>query len=374
MKQLNFNLTLRFAFSSLLLSLLLTGPLSLSAQVYNGSLTLGSQAAVDAFSYTEITENLTISGSDITNLNGLSSLAVVGGGLKISGNDLLTNLDGLSGLTLTGTRAALIPNGAFLLITDNAALTNLDGLSSLDPVVVVEFEISNNDELMNLDGLSGFTRPIGLVTIKNNAKLVGFCGLYSIINSGVNFGLPWHYSVEFNAYNPTIQDILGGGPCNLNPAQLIADLLADGTLNQGQANALNTKLNNCRLNAFNNLTNAWVNAGILTQTQADDLDAAATQHCNPALRIAAQQAFTLGQNYPNPSDTYTVIPFTLTTSGTVSIQLYDASGKMVKNLINQYLTEGTHEVKVSLQSLPAGTYFYKLKAGEQIETQPMIVE
>ncbi len=47
-------------------------PSSVEAQVYNGSLTLSTQAQVDAFAWTEVTGKLTIRGVNITNLDGLS--------------------------------------------------------------------------------------------------------------------------------------------------------------------------------------------------------------------------------------------------------------------------------------------------------------
>jgi len=65
-------------------------------------ITLSTQAEVDAFAATydctELTGMLTISGDDITNLQGLSAITSIGT-LHISGNAALTNLDGLSNLT-----------------------------------------------------------------------------------------------------------------------------------------------------------------------------------------------------------------------------------------------------------------------------------
>ena len=393
MKNISSNLTFRFSLLNLFLLLLLTTPLSVSAQVqiHTGDLFLDSQAAVDAFSYTEVTGELIISGSDINNLDGLSSLTKVKT-LDINNNPLLTNLDGLSALTAVelldiSNNAALADlNGlsslttvglnesfwqdASLKISSNNALTNLDGLSSLISVGGM-ISISNNNSLTDLDGLSHVTSVGFGLNIYMNPSLAGFCGLYPLLNGGSTGS---YYNVNDNLDNPTMADIIAGGACTLDPAQLIADLVDGGALNQGQANALKTKLNNCRLNAFNNLTNAWVSAGILSQQQTDDLDAAAEQHCTPASRIATQQVFTLGQNYPNPTSGNTVIPFTLATSAKVSIQLYDAAGKMVRNVMDEYITEGSHEVKVNLHSVPAGTYFYKVQVGEYSEMLPMVVE
>src|SRR5690606_12196009 len=72
-----------------------------------GDVILTSQTEVDAFATnypncTEISSDLNISGSTITNLDGLSNLTSVGGNLYISSNSSLTNLDGLSNLTSVG--------------------------------------------------------------------------------------------------------------------------------------------------------------------------------------------------------------------------------------------------------------------------------
>lgn len=92
MKRVKLDSSLRFSFSYLLLVLLLAGPLSLLAQVHTGDLFLGNQAAVDAFSFTEVTGKLNITGSDINNLNAFSSLTSVGGDLSIYSNVLLSDL------------------------------------------------------------------------------------------------------------------------------------------------------------------------------------------------------------------------------------------------------------------------------------------
>ena len=388
MKKVYLNFTFRFFFSYLFMSLLLNAPLSLSAQVYSGNLNLDSQAAVDAFNYTEISGFLSISGADINNLDGLSSLTSVGS-LFINYNPALTNLNGLSSLTTVGRT---------LEIVDNPLLRNLDGLSSLIslseelfPILGIgtSLGIYSNPLLTNLDGLSGISSvsEFSEVWIVNNSALTEFCGLYTILSNDLA-----GFVVGGNASNPDKQQILAGGPCILNAVQIIADLLANGSLNQGQANVLSSNLSSCNLNIYNTVVNAWVNASFLTQGQANVLIASASENCTSASRLAAQQTFTLGQNYPNstrtnivnpftlgqnypnPVSTNTKIPFTLETSGQVLIQIYSTSGKMIKNLMDQYLTEGIHEVEVNLQSVPAGTYLYKIQVGEHIETLPMVVE
>ena len=123
--------------------------------------TLSTQAEVDAWGAgrTEVsrTDNFTISGIDITNIDALSGLTSIEGVLVIEFNDALTNIDGLSGLTSI--------EGA-LEIEFNDALTNIDGLAGLTSIAGL-FEIFNNDALTNINGLSGLTSIAGLIEIFN---------------------------------------------------------------------------------------------------------------------------------------------------------------------------------------------------------------
>src|SRR5574339_824462 len=80
---------------ALLFSLLLL--LQAKAQVLNGDIVLDSQADVDAFNYTEVNGKITVSGNNITNLNGLSELTKCTE-LSISINPNLTNIIGLANL------------------------------------------------------------------------------------------------------------------------------------------------------------------------------------------------------------------------------------------------------------------------------------
>ena len=119
-----------------------------------------SQSEVDAFeplACDTVTGNLTINGADVTDLSPLQNLTTVNGFMFIgvfaqgqTANALLTNVDGLSGLTAVG---------SFLSITANTALENLDGLTNL--TTVDRLFISANPLLDNLDGLQGLSGSIG---------------------------------------------------------------------------------------------------------------------------------------------------------------------------------------------------------------------
>jgi hypothetical protein len=96
----------------------------------------------------------------LTQIDGLSALTTVGGGLLLFENAALTQVDGLSALTTVG----------YLSITHSAALTQVDGLSALT-TVETNLHIMDNDALTQVDGLSALIDVVGNLTIGSNPAL-----------------------------------------------------------------------------------------------------------------------------------------------------------------------------------------------------------
>ncbi len=76
---------------------------------------------------------------------------------------------------------------------------------------------------------------------------------------------------------------------------------------------------------------------------------------------ALPDAFTLEQAYPNPFQGQTTISYTMQQSDPVRVALYDALGRVVKEMDEGYRAPGTHEILVDASDLPAGTYFYEIQ-------------
>ena len=146
-----------------------------AAQVCEGNVTLSTPADVSAFVCTEVTGNLLISNSTITNLAGLSELTSVGGSLDIRDNAQLANVDGLSALISVG--------GNFLQVFNNAQLANVDGLSALTSVGRI-LNIGRNDALLDVDGLSALASVGGDLRIFSNAQLANVGGLSALTSVG----------------------------------------------------------------------------------------------------------------------------------------------------------------------------------------------
>jgi len=82
--------------------------------------------------------------------------------------------------------------------------------------------------------------------------------------------------------------------------------------------------------------------------------------------------FSLSQNYPNPFNPSTNFEFRVTSSEFVSLKVLDVLGRG-STLVNEERQPGTYTVRWSASGLPSGVYFYRLRAGEFVETKKMIL-
>jgi len=86
------------------------------------------------------------------------------------------------------------------------------------------------------------------------------------------------------------------------------------------------------------------------------------------------EGFALQQNYPNPFNPNTKIRFSVPKSASVTVAVYDITGKLVATLANnEFVTAGTKEISFNAANLASGIYFYTLKAGDFTQTKKMIL-
>jgi Ca-activated chloride channel family protein len=82
--------------------------------------------------------------------------------------------------------------------------------------------------------------------------------------------------------------------------------------------------------------------------------------------VKTPSGFTLHQNYPNPFNPETTIRFDLPESGFIVISIYDISGKLIKILMNEFYTVGSHSVKwdgkdSADNAVPSGIYICRME-------------
>ena len=87
--------------------------------------------------------------------------------------------------------------------------------------------------------------------------------------------------------------------------------------------------------------------------------------------------YMLYQNYPNPFNNTTQIPFSLDTSGHVVLEVYDVNGRLVKHLVDGYLTRGDVVTwdGTDDRGMPVGSglYFYRLRVNGWESSRKMLL-
>ena len=84
-------------------------------------------------------------------------------------------------------------------------------------------------------------------------------------------------------------------------------------------------------------------------------------------------SFKVNQNYPNPFNPSTTISYSIPASSFVALKVYDILGNEIATLVDAKKPVGSYEVKFDAVSLTSGIYFYRLQAGDFVETKKMVL-
>jgi hypothetical protein len=93
--------------------------------------------------------------------------------------------------------------------------------------------------------------------------------------------------------------------------------------------------------------------------------------------------YRLAQNYPNPFNPETWLPYALADAEDVNIQIYDASGHLVRTLDLGFQAAGSYMQRdkaaywdgrnLTGEKVATGIYFYQIQAGEFVATRKMVI-
>ena len=88
--------------------------------------------------------------------------------------------------------------------------------------------------------------------------------------------------------------------------------------------------------------------------------------------------FMLYNAYPNPFNPTTTITYELLKQDNVKINIYDVSGKLVKELVNREDNAGKHSVvwngkNNNGKQVSSGNYFYQIMCGDFVQAKKMIL-
>ncbi len=113
------------------------------------------------------------------------------------------------------------------------------------------------------------------------------------------------------------------------------------------------------------------------------IDLSGAVHYNEPVRVETTQGaasggsappqFALLQNHPNPFNPSTTIRFDLAADRDVSLKVYNSLGQVVSELVGGHRPAGRYSIAWDASGFASGVYFYRLEAGNFVQTRKLIV-
>ncbi|MBR9978383.1 MAG: T9SS type A sorting domain-containing protein [Bacteroidetes bacterium] len=205
--------------------------------------------------------------------------------------------------------------------------------------------------LMSNNGIAAFrsraTFPVELTTLN------------AVVN-GEMIDLTWKVTMETNNHGFEIERSFNGG----SSWEHIGFVEGRGTTTEAKVYGYNDAVTETHRNMGN----------VKYRLRQVDTDGSFTY--SPIVDVffdAVPTAITLYQNYPNPFNPSTTISYQLTQPGHVSLKVFNALGEHVGTLVDESKEAGAHQVQMSAEDLPSGTYIYQVNVDGQIAQKKMTV-
>ncbi|MBI5402146.1 MAG: T9SS type A sorting domain-containing protein [Ignavibacteriae bacterium] len=211
--------------------------------------------------------------------------------------------------------------------------------------------ISNNT--ITQTGIDGFSR---WTAANYNSPMPVELVSFSAAVKGRNIDLKWKTSKEINNKGFEIERKITGGNW----------LCAGFVIGAGNANGLKEYT----------FEDKNLNSGTYSfRLRQIDFNGNYSYHSlNGTVEIGLPIKYNLSQNYPNPFNPTTKIDFALPVESSVSLKIYDLSGKEVKSLINnEMMKAGYYTAEINSGGLSTGVYFCRLIAGNFSSVKKMVL-
>ena len=248
-----------------------------------------------------------------------------------------------------------------------------------------------NQQVENLIGMSGFWLPSGannfyISTPRDMARF----GLL-ILSRGVwdettvmgdtlyfdamtrtsqelnpSYGYLWWLNGKDHFIPPGTSDVFDGAMSPDAPADLI---LAAGAQGQFIAVVPSQNLIMIRMGKSDSESLAPVNFHNEIWKRLNEVMNVAVSNEDEKARLP--EDLLLDQNYPNPFNPTTTIQYSLPSSSTVRLSVYNLLGQEVDVLVDGVQASGTHTVSFDASRLSSGIYLYQLRTPEAVLTRRM---
>jgi hypothetical protein len=311
----------------------------------------------------------------ITNLTGLGALTAVTGSLSIYGNPMLQQIDDLVSLTSIGQS---------LTVGNNELLTNIDGLAGMRSAVRGSLSITRNHSLVDVDGLSGISGISSTLRIHDNDALVNLGGLSNLQTVGQSL------EVTDNAVLPNVDGLSSifsfGRTVVISNNEMLTNVnglsglrtYGDGYWATSSMEITNNiLLTSCRPGLFPLLSGNHAPHSVEMNGNAADgdcnNDGADVVSVGTEDNVIAAGEARIESAYPNPLSHFVSVAYHLPKNVTVTIFLVDVLGRRVRRIESGVKTAGKHQFTLSTSDLPSGLYFCVLEAGSHRDSLRLVI-
>lgn len=331
------------------------------AQCPTVALTFATQADVNGFPTTYPTctvipdgIDVKIMGSDITDLSPLSQITSILGAFEIRNCPLLTNLNGLNNMTVSGND----PLDGFIL-RDLQALNSLSALNNLNSITG-EFTIRTCNALTSLNGLNNLTTVNGSVIIRDNATQQNLDGLNALTYIGETLEIVQNPQLNSVAALSNVNTIVGGieGGIFIEANTVLTNLTGLGnntTVVGGNLDLLlNGNLSLCAVPSIcNYLANPPVGATITINTNSVGCNTEPEIQANCTSLSTTEVLLDKNEIIISPNPVLEYFKIETKHAEEISIEIFDVYGRK----LNAFTMKKQHECDVV--NYPKGIYFVK---------------
>lgn len=383
------------------------------AQCPPGDLMFTSQSQIDEFSMVypdchEFDGSIIITGTGITNLNGLGGLTSIGGDLSFLYVSGLTNMLGLNNLANVGGSVIILESytlnnlmGLNCIATIGGELTiynnpNLKRINALDSLAYVGYNltISNNGALTSIPGMNNLSAVGGDFVISDNPLLDDIAGLYNLtsISGGffiedseeiTNLGgldnltaIGGDFAIRFNSMLNDLSALQNlnavGGELTIRSNYALESLYGLDNIDPASIHDLtiynNNSLSTCEvLSICQYLASPGGNISITNNATGCDSPAEVEQACE-WVSVEEPDAQARIEIYPNPASSAVTVHWPNITEKDAVLSLLNISGQEV---LRHELSDPTIEVDIS--HLETGIYILRLQSAAAVSTRKLIV-
>ena len=89
--------------------------------------------------------------------------------------------------------------------------------------------------------------------------------------------------------------------------------------------------------------------------------------------VEIPESYSLKNNFPNPFNPVTSISYELPEDVYVRLKIYDLTGKMIRDLVNDLHSAGKYTVQFDASRIPSGIYVYKIEADSFTDSKKMLL-